>query len=128
LSHTEQGDINELKRVRLEKLQELRDMGVDPFGGRFERSTMAQTIKDSFDNFEGQTVQVAGRMMSKRRHGKAGFANLQDYSGSIQLYFRQDDLGPEKYELFKKNGHGGHHRRQRDRVSHPKGRDEHPYL
>jgi len=102
LSHTEQGDINELKRVRLEKLQELRDMGVDPFGGRFERSTMAQTIKDSFDNFEGQTVQVAGRMMSKRRHGKAGFANLQDYSGSIQLYFRQDDLGPEKYELFKK--------------------------
>lgn len=102
MSHTEQGDINELKRVRLEKLQELRDMGVDPFGGRFERSTMAQTIKDSFDNFEGQTVQVAGRMMSKRRHGKAGFANLQDYSGSIQLYFRQDDLGPEKYELFKK--------------------------
>lgn len=102
MSHTEQGDINELKRVRLEKLQELRDMGVDPFGGRFERSTMAQAIKDSFDNFEGQTVQVAGRMMSKRRHGKAGFANLQDYSGSIQLYFRQDDLGPEKYELFKK--------------------------
>lgn len=102
MSHTEQGDINELKRVRLEKLQELRDMGVDPFGGRFERSTMAQTIKDSFDNFEGQTVQVAGRMMSKRRHGKAGFANLQDYSGSIQLYFRQDDLGSEKYELFKK--------------------------
>ncbi|MEQ8176058.1 MAG: lysine--tRNA ligase [Syntrophomonadaceae bacterium] len=102
MSHTEQGDINELKRVRLEKLQELRDMGVDPFGGRFERSTMAQTIKDSFDSFEGQTVQIAGRMMSKRRHGKAGFANLQDYSGSIQLYLRQDDLGPEKYELFKK--------------------------
>lgn len=102
MSHTEQGDINELKRVRLEKLQELRDMGVDPFGGRFERSAMAQTIKDDFDRFEGQTVQVAGRMMSKRRHGKAGFANLQDYSGSIQIYFRQDDLGPEKYELFKK--------------------------
>lgn len=102
MSHIEQGDINELKRVRLEKLQELRDMGVDPFGGRFERSTMAQTIKDSFDSFEGQTVQVAGRMMSKRRHGKAGFANLQDYSGSIQLYFRQDDLGSDKYELFKK--------------------------
>lgn len=102
MSHTEQGDINELKRVRLEKLQELRDMGVDPFGGRFQRSTMARDIKDNFDSFEGQAVQIAGRMMSKRRHGKAGFANLQDYSGSIQLYFRQDDLGPEKYELFKK--------------------------
>lgn len=102
MSHIEQGDINELKRVRLEKLQELRDMGVDPFGGRFQRSTMAQTIKDQFDSFEGQAVQVAGRMMSKRRHGKAGFANLQDFSGSIQLYLRQDDLGPDKYELFKK--------------------------
>ncbi|MEN6348232.1 MAG: lysine--tRNA ligase [Syntrophomonas sp.] len=102
MSHTEQGDINELKRVRLEKLQELRDMGVDPFGGRFQRSTMAQTIKDRFESFEGQAVQVAGRMMSKRRHGKAGFANLQDFSGSIQLYFRQDDVGPDKYELFKK--------------------------
>ncbi len=100
--HEEQGDINELKRIRLEKLQELSQMGIDPFGGRFCRSAMAQSIKEDFDNMEGTAVSIAGRIMSKRRHGKAGFANLQDYSGSIQLYFRQDDLGADKYELFKK--------------------------
>lgn len=95
-------DLNELKRVRLEKLQELRDMGIDPFGSRFERDTNCQTIVDDFAAMEGQNVCVAGRIMSKRRHGKAGFANLQDLSGNIQLYFKKDDLGEECYELFKK--------------------------
>lgn len=95
-------DLNELKRVRLEKLQELRDMGIDPFGSRFERDTNCQTIVDDFSAMEGQNVCVAGRIMSKRRHGKAGFANLQDLSGNIQLYFKKDDLGEERYELFKK--------------------------
>ncbi|HWQ79819.1 MAG TPA: lysine--tRNA ligase [Anaerovoracaceae bacterium] len=95
-------DLNELKKVRLEKLQELRAMGIDPFGSRFERDTDCKTIVDNFASLEGQGVTVAGRIMSKRRHGKAGFANLQDLSGSIQLYFKQDDLGAENYELFKK--------------------------
>ena len=95
-------DLNELKKVRLEKLQELRDMGVDPFGSRFERDTDCKTIIDQFEVMEGQNVTVAGRIMSKRRHGKAGFANLQDLSGIIQLYFKKDDLGEERYELFKK--------------------------
>ncbi|MEN6327988.1 MAG: lysine--tRNA ligase, partial [Syntrophomonas sp.] len=95
-------DINELKKVRREKLAELKDMGVDPFGGRYERNAMAQEIKDDFAAREGKSVQIAGRIMSKRRHGKAGFANLYDLSGDIQLYFRKDDIGEEKYELFKK--------------------------
>jgi lysyl-tRNA synthetase class 2 len=95
-------DLNELKKVRLEKLQELRDMGIDPFGSRFERDTDCKTITDRFEALEGQNVTVAGRIMSKRRHGKAGFANLQDLSGIIQLYFKKDDLGEERYELFKK--------------------------
>ena len=95
-------DLNELKKVRLEKLQELRDMGVDPFGSRFERDTDCNTVVDQFEVMEGQNVTVAGRIMSKRRHGKAGFANLQDLSGIIQLYFKKDDLGEERYELFKK--------------------------
>ncbi|NLO22412.1 MAG: lysine--tRNA ligase [Syntrophomonadaceae bacterium] len=95
-------NINELKKVRLEKLQELRDMGIDPFGGRFERNAVAQEIIDNFNELEAQSVTVAGRIMSKRRHGKAGFANIQDLSGQVQLYFRKDDLGEEKYELFKK--------------------------
>lgn len=95
-------NISELRKVRLEKLAELKEMGVEPFGRRFERDATAGNIKDSFNELEGTTVKIAGRIMSKRRHGKAGFANLVDYSGSIQLYFRRDDLGPEKYELFKR--------------------------
>lgn len=94
--------VSELKQVRLDKLGELRDMGIDPFGTRFERTADANQIKDNFDTMEGQTVKVAGRIMSKRRHGKAGFANLQDLSGDIQLYFRKDEVGEDKYELFKK--------------------------
>jgi lysyl-tRNA synthetase class 2 len=102
LSHSEPQDINELKKVRLEKLEELRAMGIDPFGQRFERSVMAADLHSKYEIFEGTNVKVAGRIMSKRRHGKAGFANLQDLSGDIQLYFRKDDLGEERYELFKK--------------------------
>lgn len=95
-------NINELKKVRLEKLQELRDAGIDPFGSRFDRNASAQQIIDSFDTMEGQSVRLAGRIMSKRRHGKAGFADLQDLTGSIQLYFRKEDVGDEAYEVFKK--------------------------
>lgn len=95
-------DINELKKVRLEKLNELRELGMDPFGCRFERDASASLIKENYGTYEGQKVKIAGRIMSKRLHGKAGFANLQDMSGLIQLYFRQDDVGEQKYELFKK--------------------------
>ena len=94
--------ISELKQVRLDKLGELRDLGIDPFGSRFERDANAQQILDNFEAMDGQTVKIAGRIMSKRRHGKAGFANLQDLTGDIQLYFRKDDVGEAKYELFKK--------------------------
>ncbi|MEA4924833.1 MAG: lysine--tRNA ligase [Syntrophomonadaceae bacterium] len=94
--------ISDLKQVRLDKLGELREMGFEPFGCRFERDASAWGIQDNFESMDGQTVRIAGRIMSKRRHGKAGFANLQDLSGDIQLYFRKDDVGEEKYELFKK--------------------------
>jgi lysyl-tRNA synthetase class 2 len=94
--------INDLKQVRLDKLGELRDIGIDPFGSRYERDCTARKIHADFDQLNGQTVKIAGRIMSKRRHGKAGFANLQDLSGDIQLYFKKDDVGEEKYELFKK--------------------------
>ncbi len=94
--------ISELRKVRLEKLQELKSLGLDPFGQRFERNTLTRRIIDDFEFWENQTARVAGRIMSKRRHGKAGFANLQDIAGRIQLYFRADDLGEDKYELYKK--------------------------
>lgn len=94
-------DISELKKVRLDKLNELRNLGINPFGQKFDRDEMAADIKENFDVLEGKKVRIAGRIMSKRRHGKAGFANLQDLSGQIQLYFRKDDVGEDKYELFK---------------------------
>ncbi|MGI5911230.1 MAG: lysine--tRNA ligase [Syntrophomonadaceae bacterium] len=95
-------NINELIKIRREKLEELRATGIDPYGQRFERNTTAQAIIDGFPDNEGQTVKIAGRIISKRRHGKAGFANLLDISGKIQLYFRQNDLGEQKYEYYKK--------------------------
>ena len=95
-------NLSELKKVRLEKMQELRLMGLDPFGQRFERNTLTKPVIDGFEQWENQTARVAGRIMSKRRHGKAGFAHLQDISGRIQLYFRADDLGDKQYELYKK--------------------------
>lgn len=101
MSEQEQ-NINELIKVRRDKLGELRSAGIDPFGQRFDRTATALKIQENFDDLEGSTVKIAGRIMAKRRHGKAGFANLQDLTGNIQLYFRKDDLGEDKYELFKK--------------------------
>ena len=63
---------------------------------------MTGEIHAQFDQMEGKTVRIAGRIMSKRRHGKAGFADITDISGTIQLYFRKEDVGEERYELFKK--------------------------
>lgn len=101
MSEQEQ-NISELRKVRLEKLKELKSLGLDPFGQRFERNTLTRPIIEDFEHWENQIARVAGRIMSKRRHGKAGFANLQDIAGQIQLYFRADDLGEAKYELYKK--------------------------
>lgn len=95
-------ELHELMQIRLGKINELRSRGIEPYGGRFERTKMALAIKEEFESLEGQEVRVAGRIMAKRGHGKAGFANLQDPSGIIQLYFKTDDLGEEQYELFEK--------------------------
>ncbi|MGE5417622.1 MAG: lysine--tRNA ligase [Acidobacteriota bacterium] len=99
-------EYNELIQIRLNKLDELRSKGVEPYGGRYERNAMAQDIFDNFDTMEGQTVRIAGRIMAKRVQGKAGFANLQDFSGNIQLYFKSDDIGAEAYENFDKSDIG----------------------
>jgi lysyl-tRNA synthetase class 2 len=91
----------QLKKVRLEKIEELKAAGIDPFGQRYERDASCQEVKDHFAEYEGRSLSLAGRIMSKRRHGKAGFADLHDLSGDIQLYVRLDDVGPEQYEWFK---------------------------
>ncbi|WP_428910357.1 lysine--tRNA ligase [Niallia sp. Krafla_26] len=104
MSHEE---INDQVQVRREKLNELREKGLDPFGKRFERSHLAEEILKKYadlekEDLDNQNIQVtiAGRVMTKRGKGKAGFAHIQDLSGQIQIYVRQDAVGPEQYEIF----------------------------
>ncbi len=95
-------DLNEQMMVRHEKLSELKKNGINPFGTRFERTHYAEDIINGFANLEGQDVVIAGRLMSKRDMGKAGFGHVQDLTGQIQVYVRLNDVGPEKHELFTK--------------------------
>ena len=95
---------NELMKVRMDKMEALREKGVNPFGQRFERTHHA---KDVLDNAEaliasGEEVVIAGRLMAKRGQGKAGFANVQDLSGNIQIYSRLDVAGEDNHWFFKK--------------------------
>lgn len=94
-------DLNELMRVRREKMQAFSDKGIEPFGRRYETTHHAQEIIDNFETLEGQNAKVAGRLMAIRGHGKASFATLNDMSGNIQVYFRLDNVGEEKYSEFR---------------------------
>ncbi|MBN2910632.1 lysine--tRNA ligase [Polycladomyces sp. WAk] len=98
---------NELLQVRRDKMEALREKGVDPFGGKFERTHTAQEILDTYGDLSKEeleekavTVTIAGRLMSKRKQGKASFAHLQDVTGRIQIYVRLDRVGEEQYEIF----------------------------
>jgi len=95
-------ELNELMAVRREKLRDLIDLGIDPFGEKFECTHSAKQILENFADLEGQETAIAGRIMSLRTHGKATFADLMDSSGRIQLYFRIDVLGEEQYGLLEK--------------------------
>lgn len=98
-----QQDINQLLKVRREKLTELQEMGRDPFViTKYDVGHHAQEIKDGLAELEGKDVCIAGRMMSKRVMGKASFGNIQDLSGNIQIYVTRDELGEEEYKLFKR--------------------------
>lgn len=95
--------LSEVLRVRREKLNELRNAGTDPFViTKFDKTHSSAQILADFDTLEGQTVRIAGRLMSKRVMGKASFSHLQDFEGKIQLYVRRDVLGEEPYKAFKK--------------------------
>ena len=96
-------DINQLLKVRREKLKELQDNGMDPFQiTKYDVSAKAGIIKDKFEEYEGKEVSIAGRMMQKRVMGKASFGNVQDLSGNIQIYVSRDALGEDAYKLFKR--------------------------
>ena len=96
-------DLNQLRKVRREKLAELQQNGKDPFViTKYDQTHHSQEIKDNFEELEGKTVSIAGRMMSKRVMGKASFCNVQDLKGNIQSYVARDSVGEENYKEFKK--------------------------
>ena len=101
-ANTEQ-ELNEILRLRREKLAALKEAGRDPYTvTKYDFDSDSETIKNNFDEFEGKTVKIAGRIMSRRIMGKASFVGLADCSGKIQLYVRRDDVGEEEYAAFKK--------------------------
>ena len=85
---------------RKAKLQSLMDLGVEPYPYRYERTHLAGEIHAEFESLEDKSVRIAGRIISRRGHGKAGFADLLDQSGKIQLYLREDELGEKDYKML----------------------------
>ena len=101
--NTQEQDINQLLKVRREKLATLQENGKDPFQiTKYDVTHHSLEIKEGFEALEGQTVTVAGRIMSKRVMGKASFCNVQDIQGNIQSYVARDSIGEESYADFKK--------------------------
>ena len=99
----EEQDLNEILRVRRAKLKDLQEKDNDPFKiVKYDVTDSTKNILDNFEALEGQDTSIAGRLMSKRGMGKAGFCDLQDRDGRIQLYVRKDEVGDESYEMFKK--------------------------
>ena len=96
-------DINQLLKVRRDKLKDLQDNGKDPFViTKYDVTHHSQEVKDNFETLEGQSVSLAGRVMSKRVMGKASFCHIQDLQGTIQSYVARDSIGEEEYKAFKK--------------------------
>ena len=96
-------DLNQLRKVRREKLAELINAGENPYEiVTYDQTEHTRQIKDNYEQYEGREVSIAGRLMSKRVMGKASFANVQDRDGNIQIYASRDDLGDEEYKKFKK--------------------------
>ena len=96
-------DVNELIKVRMNKLADLQEKGKDPFViTKYDVTHHSMDIKDNFEELEGKEVSIAGRMMTKRVMGKASFCNVQDLKGNIQAYVARDDIGEESYAEFKK--------------------------
>ncbi len=99
----EEQDLSELLQVRRDKLSALIEAGKNPFEiTKYDFDSYADDIQNDFEKFEGKTVRLAGRMMSRRIMGKASFCDLRDTSGRIQSYVRRDDVGEEDYADFKK--------------------------
>lgn len=101
--NVQEPDLNQLRKVRREKLADLQQSGKDPSViTKYDRTHHSREIRDRYEDLEGKQVSVAGRMMSKRVMGKASFCNIQDLKGNIQSYVARDSVGEENYKEFKK--------------------------
>lgn len=101
--NVQEQDINQLRKVRREKLAELQENGKNPFEVmKYDATHHSADVKDGFAELEGKSVSVAGRIMSKRVMGKASFCNVQDLKGNIQSYVARDSIGEDAYKEFKK--------------------------
>ena len=105
--------LTEQEKIRRQKMEELKEMGIEPFGQAYERTHKSGQIRAEYEGCTKEeleeknvTVKVAGRIMTKRRQGKAGFMHIQDVDGQIQIYVRKDVIGEEAYEVFKKSDLG----------------------
>ncbi len=96
-----QEDINKLVKVRIEKLDKIREMGINPYPYNYKRTHFSQEVIDNFSDLEGKEVGITGRIMSVRLMGKASFCHIQDHKGKIQIYIRKNEIGEEAFELFK---------------------------
>ena len=95
-------NLNEILKIRREKLEQLKEMGRNPFEIlKYDQTHHSKDIKDNFEEMEGKDVSIAGRIMSFRDMGKASFCDIQDRYGRIQAYIKQDELGEEEYKVFK---------------------------
>ncbi len=101
-------ELNDQMLVRREKLAGYKEKGLDPFGGKFVRTSVAKELHEQYDTFSKEELEekndqatIAGRVMTKRGKGKVGFAHIQDATGQIQIYVRKDEIGEEAYDIFK---------------------------
>ena len=102
-NNNQQQDVNQLLKVRYDKLHELQENGKDPFViTKYDVTNHSTDVKEHFEEMEGKEVSLAGRMMFKRVMGKASFCNIQDLKGRIQIYVARDSIGEESYVDFKK--------------------------
>ena len=102
-------EINDQLQVRRDKMEDLRQHGIDPFGQRFNRTHLSSQLVEEFGEFSKEELEeknievaIAGRIRTKRGKGKAGFAHIQDIKGQVQIYVRQDAVGEEAYAFFDK--------------------------
>lgn len=103
MAQEESARLAHILKNRRDKLTELQNAGLDPFTiTKYDRTATSEDIKNKYDELEGKTVSIAGRIMSKRRMGKVGFCHVMDMDGQIQIFVKKDTVGEEEYERFKK--------------------------